>query len=98
MNLRRPIVRYHGGKWRLASWILRHLPQHRVYVEAFGGGASVLLQKPRSHAEVYNDLDGEIVNLFRVARDHGEALAVMCELTPFSRDEFAAAYGAAEEQ
>lgn len=63
-----------------------------MYVEAFGGGASVLLQKPRSHAEVYNDLDGEIVNLFRVARDHGEALAVMCELTPFSRDEFAAAY------
>ena len=48
--VRRPIVRYHGGKWRLAPWILRHLPQHRVYVEPFGGGGSVLLQKPRSHA------------------------------------------------
>ena len=94
--VRRPIVRYHGGKWRLAPWILRHLPQHRVYVEPFGGGASVLLQKPRSHAEVYNDLDGEIVNLFRVARDHGEALALLCELTPFSRDEFAAAYQPAD--
>ena len=89
---RRPLVRYHGGKWKLAPWILRHLPQHRVYVEPYGGGGSVLLQKPRSYAEVYNDLDGEIVNLFRVARDNGEALARAAELTPFSRAEFAEAY------
>jgi DNA adenine methylase len=85
-------VRYHGGKWKLAPWILRHLPQHRVYVEPYGGGGSVLLQKPRSYAEVYNDLDGEIVNLFRVARDQGEALASACELTPFARAEFDQAY------
>lgn len=90
---RRPLARYHGGKWRLAPWILRHLPPHRVYVEPFGGAASVLLQKPRSYAEIYNDLDGEIVNLFRVARDDGEALARAIELTPFARAEFAAAYG-----
>lgn len=88
----RPLVRYHGGKWKLAPWILRHLPQHRVYVEPFGGGGSVLLQKPRSYAEVYNDLDGEIVNLFRVARDLGEQLVRAIELTPFARDEFALAY------
>jgi Site-specific DNA methylase len=89
---RRPLVRYHGGKWKLAGWILRHLPQHRVYVEPYGGGGSVLLQKRRSYAEVYNDLDGEIVNLFRVARDDGEALARAAELTPFARAEFAQAY------
>lgn len=89
---RRPLLRYHGGKWRLAPWILRHLPPHRVYVEPFGGGASVLLQKPRSHAEIYNDLDGEVVNLFRVAREDGERLAQTCELTPFARTEFAGAY------
>jgi len=89
---KRPLVRYHGGKWKLAPWILRHLPQHRVYVEPYGGGGSVLLQKPRSYAEVYNDLDGEIVNLFRVARDHGESLAQAVELTPFARAEFAQAY------
>lgn len=88
----RPLVRYHGGKWKLAPWILRHLPAHRVYVEPFGGGGSVLLQKPRSYAEIYNDLDGEIVNLFRVARDNGEALARMVELTPFSRSEFEDSY------
>lgn len=51
-----------------------------------------MLQKPRSYAEVYNDLDGEIVNLFRVARDHGERLAQSLELTPFSRTEFAGSY------
>lgn len=89
---KRPLLRYHGGKWKLAPWILRHLPAHRVYVEPFGGGASVLLQKPRSYAEVYNDLDGEVVNLFRVARDRGEELAQACELTPFARHEFTGAY------
>ncbi|MFZ5520427.1 MAG: DNA adenine methylase [Pseudomonadota bacterium] len=92
MSVTRPLLRYHGGKWKLAPWILRHLPPHRVYVEPFGGGASVLLRKPRSYAEVYNDLDGEIVNLFRVARDDGERLAQALELTPFARVEFSSAY------
>lgn len=92
MTLHRPLLRYHGGKWKLAPWILRHIPTHRVYVEPFGGGASVLLQKPRSYAEVYNDLDGEIVNLFKMARDHGEQLAQALELTPFARAEFTGSY------
>ena len=84
----RPILRYHGGKYRIAPWILSFFPQHRCYVEPYGGAASVLLRKPRSYSEVYNDLDGEIVNLFRMARDRGEDLARAAELTPFSRDEF----------
>lgn len=88
----RPLVRYHGGKWLLAPWILSHFPPHRIYVEPFGGGGSVLLRKTRSYAEVYNDLDGEIVNLFTVAREQGEALAKLCELTPFARIEFAQSY------
>lgn len=90
--LTRPIVRYHGGKWRLAPWIIGDMPAHRVYVEPFGGGASVLLRKARSYAEVYNDLDGEIVNLFRVARDHGAELRSRLELTPFARDECRESY------
>jgi DNA adenine methylase len=51
-----------------------------------------LLRKDRTHAEVYNDLDGDIVNLFKVAREQGEELALLCELTPFARDEFKQAY------
>lgn len=88
----RPLVRYHGGKWMLAPWITAHFPPHRCYVEPFGGGGSVLLRKTRSYAEVYNDLGGEIVNLFRVARDDGERLAMLCELTPFARTEFMDSY------
>ena len=87
----RPVLRYHGGKWRLAPWIIDHFPPHRVYVEPFGGAASVLLQKPRAYAEVYNDKWGEIVALFRVLRDPGQAaeLRRRLDLTPFARDEFA---------
>ena len=91
---RRPALRYHGGKWRLAPWILQHAPRHRVYVEPFGGGASVLLRKRRCHAEVYNDLDGDPVNLFRVlqAPELRAKLIQAVELTPFAREEFVLAY------
>lgn len=93
----RPIVRWHGGKWLLAPWIIGHFPAHRTYVEPFGGGGSVLLRKQRSYAEIYNDLDGEVVNLFRVMRDHGDRLREMLQLTPFARDEFLLSYEPAED-
>jgi DNA adenine methylase len=82
-------MRYHGGKWKMAKWIIEHLPQHRIYVEPFGGAGAVLLQKPRSHTEVYNDLWDDIVGVFRVLRDPKKAalLRQQCELTPFSRTE-----------
>lgn len=76
----------------LAPWIIEHLPEHRIYVEPFGGGASVLLRKERSYAEIYNEMDGEIVNVFRVMRDKGGTLARDLKLTPFARDEFFNAY------
>jgi DNA adenine methylase len=91
-DLTRPLVRYHGGKWMLAPWIISHFPEHRAYTEPYGGGGSVLLRKPRSYAEIYNDLDHEIVNLFRVARDQGDELVRLCELTPFAREEFVESY------
>lgn len=90
----RPALRYFGGKWLLAPWIISHFPPHKVYVEPFGGAASVLLRKPRSYAEVYNDLCGEIVGLFRILQDVGKAkeLERRLRLTPFARDEFDLAY------
>jgi DNA adenine methylase len=92
-----PLVRYHGGKWRIAPWIISFFPPHRVYVELFGGGGSVLLRKGRSHEEIYNDLDGDIVNLFRVARDRGEELRRKTALTPFAREEYALSYQPADD-
>lgn len=92
-ELTRPVLRWFGGKWRLAPWIISHFPPHKTYIEPFGGAASVLLRKPRSYSEVYNDLDGEVVNLFRVLRsDSADDLIYSLALTPFARDEFVAAY------
>lgn len=90
----RPALRYHGGKWLLAPWIIGHFPRHRIYVEPFGGAASVLLRKPVSYAEVYNDLDDEVVGLFRVLRAPEDAarLIAALRLTPFARTEFVEAY------
>lgn len=94
MSVTRPALRYHGGKFRLAPWLLQFFPPHGCYVESFGGAASVLLQKPPVYAEVYNDLDGDIVNFFRVLRDPVMRLDLIqaCRLTPYARDEFDAAY------
>lgn len=90
----RPVLRYHGGKWKLAPWLLQFFPPHRIYVEPYGGGGSVLMRKPRSYAEVYNDLDGEIVNVFQVLQDPKKAAALekRLRLTPFARVEFFDAY------
>lgn len=88
--IKRPVLRYHGGKFKLAPWIISHFPEHRVYTEVFGGAASVLMQKKRSYAEVYNDKWDTVVNVFRVLRDPQLAsqLTKCLTLTPFARDEF----------
>jgi len=90
----RPPVRWHGAKFLMSRQILPHLPAHRLYTEVFGGGAGVLLHKQRSHAEIYNDLDDDIVNLFRVLQDGASAakLIDLLRVTPFARAEFEVAY------
>jgi len=92
--LARPALRYHGGKWRLAPWIISHFPAHRIYVEPYGGAGSVFFQKPRAYAEVLNDMDDEVVNVFRVLRDEHMACLLVnaLSLTPFARSEFVSSY------
>lgn len=94
MKVTRSVLRYHGGKFRLAPWIISHFPKHRIYCEPFSGAASVLMLKPRVYSEVINDLDGEVVNVFRVLRDaeKGAELERILRLTPFAREELTLSY------
>lgn len=85
---KRPAFRYYGGKWNLAPWVIAHFPPHKNYLEPCGGAASVLLQKPRSPLETYNDLDGAVVNFFRVLRDRSDDLIKKIALTPWAREEY----------
>ncbi|GHV78591.1 DNA methyltransferase [Spirochaetia bacterium] len=96
--IQHPLCRYHGSKWRVASWVISHFPQHRIYLEPFGGSASVLLRKARCEVEIYNDLDGELVNLLRVTRDQGAALAEKIYMTPYAREEFVQAFEPADDK
>lgn len=65
---------YIGGKNRLAKKIIALFPEHTTYVEPFAGGAQVFFRKEPSEVEVLNDLDGEIVNFFRICQTHHEEL------------------------
>ncbi len=94
----RPPVKWHGGKFYLCQRIIEHFPPHHTYLEPFGGAASVLLNKPRSVVEVYNDLDERITRLFRVLRDHGAELQRRLTLTPYSEVEFEEAEQAAGDE
>jgi DNA adenine methylase len=84
----RPPVKWHGGKRYLAKHIIRHFPAHRVYLEPFGGGASVLLNKTAAEVEVYNDIDLRITRLFRVLREQGDRFLEKVRLIPYSQVEF----------
>ncbi len=86
------ILKYPGAKWNIADWIISHFPEHKVYCEAFFGSGAVFFNKSPVYTETINDIDGNIVNLFKVCRDHPDELARLIELTPFAREEFAACY------
>lgn len=85
----KPPVPYFGGKGRIAPWIASLLPAHGHYVEPFAGGLSVLLAKRRSPMETVNDLDGELMTMWRVLRDRPTELIRACALTPHARAELA---------
>lgn len=87
-----PTLKFPGGKWNLAKWIIAHMPVHRLYVEPFFGSGAILFNKPPAKIEILNDLDGRVVNLFRVIRERPDELAAAVEMTPWSREEYYAAY------
>ena len=84
----RPPVKWHGGKHYLAERIIGHFPMHRVYLEPYGGAASVLLNKTPVDVEAYNDLDLRITRLFRVLQLQGPEFVARVQLIPYSQKEF----------
>ena len=86
------VMKYPGAKWRIAHWIISKFPQHHSYLEPFFGSGAVLFTKPRSNIETVNDLDGEVVNLFKWIRRDPERLANEIFWTPYSRDVYEEAF------
>lgn len=89
MNQLRSPVPWQGGKHYSAQFILSHFPapsQYDVLVDAFGGGANILLTKPAGkHLEVYNDIHNDLVNFWLQCRDNPEVLQQRCDSLPYSR-------------
>jgi len=81
---------YYGGKRFLADKIISLFPRHKTYLEPFGGGAAVLLRKEPVYNEVYNDLNGDVVNFFRVCRDidNRARLKDLLKYTEYSKSSF----------
>lgn len=92
------ILRYPGSKWRIAKWIISHFPKHKSYLEPFFGSGAVLFNKLAGDIETINDLNGDIVNLFRVIRQNPEALARAVYFTPHSREEYERAWNDSPEK
>jgi DNA adenine methylase len=85
---RRIVFGWYGGKFSHLDWLLPLLPDAHHYCEPFSGSAAVLLNRAPSPVETYNDVDGEVVNFFRVLRDQGPEIERAIGLTPFSREEY----------
>lgn len=82
------LLGYYGGKQALAPLLVPMIPPHRIWLEPFGGMASMTCTKPRSEVEIYNDLDCNVVNLLQTVRDHHAELQLALQLTPYSRTEY----------
>lgn len=82
------VLKYPGAKNRIAPWIVEYIPQHELYLEPFFGSGAVFFAKEPCKYETINDIDGMIVNFFRICRDYPDELSRLIHLTPFARDEF----------
>lgn len=84
----KPILRYPGSKWNIAEWIISQMPAHTTYLEPYFGSGAVFFNKPPAKIETINDLNGRVVNLFRVIREHPDELTRLVYFTPWARDEY----------
>ena len=83
-----PIIPWVGGKRRLADQLNPNFPSHKCYVEVFAGGAALFFMRPPADVEVLNDVNGELVNLYRVVKHHLEEFVRQFKWALSSRDVF----------
>ncbi len=88
----KPILKYPGAKWSKAKWIVSYLPEHDLYLEPYCGSGAIFFNKAPANHEILNDLNSQIVTLFRVLRTRSEELIDLLMLTPWARDEYDASY------
>lgn len=90
----RSVLNYPGGKRRIASWIIKHMPDHHSYLEPYFGCGAVLFGKAPSAIETINDLDDDVVNFFRVIKDpeSRKELQDWINYTPYARKIYENAY------
>lgn len=86
------VLKYPGAKWRIAHWIIGFMPKHTTYLEPYFGSGAVFFNKRPSLLETINDIDGLVVNLFRVVRSRPDELIAAVEMTPWSREEYRESY------
>jgi DNA adenine methylase len=82
----------------LADWIIKHIPPHAVYLEPFFGSGAVLFNKQPSGLETINDIDGDVINLFKMIRDRPSEIAQAIYWTPYSRDEYLASHNHSDDE
>ena len=92
-----PVLKYPGSKWNIAEWIISYFPPHTSYLEPFFGSGAVFFSKKPSYCETINDISGDVVNLFKVIRDHPNQLSKLIEYTPWARAEYDMSYEKTED-
>ena len=80
------LLSYPGGKWGLADRIVGMMPEHHSYLEPFFGSGAVFFTKPPASIETVNDLDGDVVNFFRILKICPDALSREVAMTPYARE------------
>lgn len=86
------ILNYPGSKWSMSDLIISQMPKHKSYLEPFMGSLAVFLNKPKDVLETINDIDGRLVNLFKVMRNEPEKLQYLVYHTLYSREEYEKSY------
>lgn len=89
-DITRAVLRYPGAKWRIADFILRHMPKHHSYLEPFFGSGAVLFRKVPAPIETINDINGDVVNLYQVVQRKAKTLAEFVAGIPYARQVYEA--------